>query len=97
MSKYRNSEIAEKVIDIVSSNLEKQIEKGFLKYKQILDECPDGRYNFNIMAIEELTDAVQYLLKENKRLEKQLRKEKKKNIHLEKLHLRNINFEDVEG
>lgn len=53
-----------------------QMQKGLNTYGQTLDDCPEDAYDWNVMAIEELTDAINYLAKENKRL-------KDRNIFLE--------------
>ena len=45
-----------------------QMQKGLNTYGQTLDDCPEDAYDWNVMAIEELTDAINYLAKENKRL-----------------------------
>ena len=55
--------------DEIISLLDKQNEKGMEKYGQSLDECPLNAYDWNIMIQEELIDALQYALKENKRLQ----------------------------
>lgn len=53
-----------------------QMQKGLNTYGQTLDDCPADAYDWNVMAIEELTDAINYLAKENKRL-------KDRNVFLE--------------
>ena len=58
-----------KVIDRV---LDKQNAKGMATYGQTLDDCPDEAYDWKMMAIEELVDGIQYLAKENQRLEKKI-------------------------
>ena len=57
---------------VINRVLDKQNEKGMETYGQTLDDCPDESYDWNVMAIEELVDGIQYLAKENLRLEKQI-------------------------
>lgn len=66
------------VREVINRVLDKQNEKGMATYGQTLDDCPDESYDWNVMAIEELVDGIQYLAKENDRLNKCLRIEKTK-------------------
>ena len=66
------------VRDVIDSVLDKQNAKGMATYGQTLDDCPDEAYDWKMMAIEELVDGIQYLAKENIRLNKEL--ERLKNI-----------------
>ena len=66
------------VRNVIDRVLDKQNAKGMATYGQTLDECPDEAYDWNVMAIEELVDGMQYLAKENLKLNKQLRIEKTK-------------------
>jgi len=53
--------------------LDQQEKKGIETYGQTLEQCPDDAYNWQNMALEELVDAVQYLTKENLRLQKRVK------------------------
>lgn len=64
-----------KVIDRV---LDKQNAKGMATYGQTLDDCPDDAYEWNVMALEEMADGMQYMAKENVRLRRLLQAEKVK-------------------
>ena len=61
------------VRNVIDRVLDKQNEKGMATYGQTLDDCPDEKYDWNVMAIEELVDAIQYLAKENLRLERKIK------------------------
>jgi chromosome segregation ATPase len=56
--------IKERILEI----LEKQNAKGLATYGHTLDDCPMDKYDWNHMALEELIDALQYMIKENLRL-----------------------------
>ena len=60
------------VRNIIDRVLDKQNAKGMATYGQTLDDCPDEAYDWKMMAIEELVDGIQYLAKENQRLEKKI-------------------------
>ena len=60
------------VRNVIDRVLDKQNAKGMATYGQTLDDCPDESYDWNVMAIEELVDGMQYLAKENLRLKKQI-------------------------
>jgi hypothetical protein len=49
--------------------LDKQIEKGVEKYGHTLDSCPDDKFDWRTMALEELIDLVQYQEKYIRQLE----------------------------
>lgn len=51
---------------------DKQTDKGVNKYGHTLDDCPDDKFDWKLMMIEELVDCVQYAYKEISRLEKLL-------------------------
>ena len=72
------------VRNVIDRVLDKQNAKGMATYGQTLDDCPDEAYDWNVMAIEELVDAIQYLSKENLRLNKQLHIEKTKRMTAER-------------
>lgn len=42
---------------------ESQQNKGLLKYKHSLNDCPKDKYNWTRMSIEELVDFFQYVRK----------------------------------
>lgn len=71
--------IKEEIIKI----LDKQNKKGMDTYGQTLDECPDDAYDWQQMMIEELVDALQYQIKENKRLKRIIKE--KDNFIMERL------------
>ena len=48
--------------------LDERCDKGEETYNQTLDECPNDRYDWRDMLIEELLDGLQYQEKEIKRL-----------------------------
>ena len=60
------------VRDVIDRVLDKQNAKGMETYGQTLDDCPDEAYDWKMMAIEELVDGIQYLAKENQRLERKI-------------------------
>ena len=62
------------VREVIDRVLDKQNAKGMATYGQTLDDCPDEAYDWKMMAIEELVDGIQYLAKENQRLEKKINK-----------------------
>jgi hypothetical protein len=63
-----NPTVKERIIDLLT----KQTEKGLSKYGHTLDDCPDEKYDWRLMAMEELIDLAQYQQKEIMRLEKEL-------------------------
>lgn len=60
--------IEERIIEL----LYKQRAKGLSKYGHTLDECPDNKFDWKLMAMEELIDLAQYQQKEIIRLERLL-------------------------
>lgn len=62
----------QKVIDIFTEILDKQDQKGLLKYGTTIDEANDKNYNWTLMALEESADLMKYLVKENTRLVKMI-------------------------
>lgn len=50
----------------------KQTAKGRAKYGHTLDGCPDEKYDWRLMAMEEMIDCMQYQQKEIIRLERLL-------------------------
>ena len=60
------------VRNVIDRVLDKQNAKGMATYGQTLDDCPDEAYDWKMMAIEELVDGIQYLAKENQRLERKI-------------------------
>ncbi|MGM9923062.1 MAG: hypothetical protein ACI35R_02290 [Bacillus sp. (in: firmicutes)] len=71
--------------DVINRVLDRQNQKGMSTYGRTLDDCPDGDYDWNEMAVEELIDALQYLAKENNILRKKLANEIDQRIHIERL------------
>lgn len=66
------------VREVIDRVLDKQNEKGMATYGQTLDDCPDDAYEWNVMALEEMADGMQYMAKENVRLRRLLQAEKTK-------------------
>src|SRR6185312_14665693 len=62
------TQIGEKTLGIIATIIDSQNEKGFEKYKETLDDVPFMNYDWQQMVIEELVDAMQYMVKENERL-----------------------------
>lgn len=52
--------------------LDQRCDKGEETYNHTLDDCPDDKYDWRDMLIEELLDGLQYQEKEIKRLKKEL-------------------------
>lgn len=63
-----------KVETKILSILDSQFHKGMKTYGETLDDARDMEYEWNIMALEELIDALSYQVKENFRLENENRK-----------------------
>ena len=53
--------------------LDQRCDKGEATYNHTLDDCPDDKYDWRDMLIEELLDGLQYQEKEIKRLKKALK------------------------
>jgi NTP pyrophosphatase (non-canonical NTP hydrolase) len=60
-----------KIKQIINDLLDKQERKGIETYGHSLEECPDDKYNWQQMTIEELIDALQYQVKQNLYLKRQ--------------------------
>lgn len=56
------------ILDTVGLLIDKQTEKGVIKYGQSLEACDPSAFNWNVMIQEELIDALQYQQKEIFRL-----------------------------
>lgn len=97
MKTIQDSKIATRVMEIIEGKVEYQINKGFGKYNHTLDDCPDNAYDFDHMALEEMVDGMQYLVKQNGILKRKLKEETKRRMELEKWHQRNMNFEVLES
>lgn len=65
--------ISQLILGVISTQLDVQNDKGFSKYKETLDDVPFENYDWNLMALEEMTDCAQYLMKENLRLREEIR------------------------
>ncbi|MGG1481441.1 hypothetical protein ABE402_11110 [Bacillus smithii] len=85
--RIKDSEIASQVMDMLEEQIENQLNKGYSKYHQTLDDCPDEAYDWNSMLIEELIDGIQYLVKQNGILKRKLLQETARRITLEKAML----------
>ncbi len=60
--------IKDELINMFTRQLESQTEKGVRKYGHTLDDCPYALYDWQLMALEEATDLIQYQQKEIRRL-----------------------------
>lgn len=58
-----------KTTQIIIDILDKQNEKGIKKYGTTIDEASNENYDWNRMALEEAVDLIQYLVKENTKLQ----------------------------
>jgi hypothetical protein len=56
---------------IINSLLDRQEKKGIATYGHSLEECPDDKFDWQQMTIEELIDALQYQVKLNLYLKRQ--------------------------
>ena len=74
--------------DILVSLLDSQCLKGVNTYGHTLDDCPAEKFDWRLMALEELLDACQYLIKQNKELQKQINNLEIHNSQLQRLKLR---------
>lgn len=68
MNSPKLPEIAKLILERIENQLVRQCSKGEEKYGETIDEA--SGYDWNQMAMEELVDCVQYLMKENLRLSK---------------------------
>ena len=60
--------IKNRILDLIGSQLDKQNAKGLATYNKRLEDCNDDDYNWQMMAQEELIDALQYQQMEIRRL-----------------------------
>jgi hypothetical protein len=60
------------VRDRINELLINQTEKGLSKYGHTLDDCLDNKFDWRLMAMEEMIDCMQYQQKEIMRLERLL-------------------------
>lgn len=60
--------IKDEILQLVEYQIKQQTDKGMGKYSHSLDDCPDEKYDWNLMVNEELIDALQYQQKEIRRL-----------------------------
>lgn len=63
-----------KVLARIERQLHLQNEKGLEKYGKNIDGANDEDYDWNVMVIEELIDGMQYLVKENQRLNEEIQR-----------------------
>jgi len=64
-------ETSREVLSIIAKQLDRQNKKGYETYGTTIDQAKDEEYDWNRMALEECIDALQYLVKRNKELEKE--------------------------
>lgn len=67
------TQISEEIVRLISERLGERNDKGFETYKETLDDVPFDNYDWNMMINEELLDALQYAMKENFKLQQELR------------------------
>lgn len=60
--------IKNRILNLIGSQLDKQNAKGLATYNKRLEDCNDDDYNWQMMAQEELIDALQYQQMEIRRL-----------------------------
>ena len=60
--------IKKRILNLIGSQLDKQNAKGLATYNKRLEDCNDDDYNWQLMALEELIDALQYQQMEIRRL-----------------------------
>lgn len=58
---------------MINEVLDQQDKKGMETYGQTLADCDDKAYDWQNMALQELADGMQYLAKENLRLQKRVK------------------------
>lgn len=66
------TQVTAHVLDVIRKNLLIQNDKGFRKYGETLDDVPFENYDWNQMVMEEMSDAMHYLMMENMKLKQQL-------------------------
>ena len=64
-------ETSKNVLKLIAEKLFYQNRKGLEKYGESIDEVGDGDYDWQDMAMEELIDGIQYVLKENGKLRRE--------------------------
>jgi hypothetical protein len=62
--------VSQIVIDEFTKLIDSQDVKGLAKYNQSIDEAPDEKYDWKLMALEEGADLQKYLIKRILELEK---------------------------
>jgi urease gamma subunit len=60
--------ITKMVLHVVGEVADKQDKKGIKEYGKSLDQVPLNSYEWNMMALEEVVDALKYQIMENARL-----------------------------
>lgn len=79
------TQISAEIVRIISERLGERNDKGFETYKETLDDVPFENYDWNMMAMEELLDFAQYMMKENERLQR-------RNMELEEIQMMSFNM-----
>ena len=64
-------ETSKNVVRLIVEKLVYQNSKGLEKYGENIDEVGDVEYDWQDMAMEELIDGIQYVLKENGKLRRE--------------------------
>lgn len=86
MIKQNQIELELLVDDVIRQVRNQQRQKGFETYKQHLADCPTNAYDWQNMALQELTDAVNYLAKENIKLRNKINHLEEKLHYLRKMY-----------
>lgn len=68
---------AQTVIDTFTKLIDEQCSKGLSKYGTTIDEAQDENYDWNRMALEEAVDLSQYLVREVRKLQEQIKRYEK--------------------
>lgn len=68
------TQISEAIVRLISERLGERNDKGFETYKETLDDVPWENYDWNMMAMEELLDMCQYLMKHNMQLQYEIKR-----------------------
>jgi hypothetical protein len=63
-------QVSQIVIDEFTKLIDSQDVKGFAKYNETIDDAPDEKYDWKLMALEESADLQKYLVKRIAELEK---------------------------
>lgn len=79
------------VMDIIAKHLWEQNRKGIQKYGTTIDEASNSEYNWNVMALQEVIDCIQYVVKENMKIKEENLMLSSENKHLRQENKRLLN------